>query len=119
MQITNDAVSPPRADESIGSPPSDRYRFSTQPSYVASAAEAVNNYRENPTAVWHKDNADPNDLAGKYAFQRLRQTWFIPHVAPKFKLYRQDKFYAIGSCFARGLESSLAGHQMAVESAAP
>ena len=119
MQITNDAVSPPRADESIGSPPSDRYRFSTQPSYVASATEAVNNYRENPAAIWHKDNADPNDLAGKYAFQRLRQTWFTPHVAPKFKLYRQDKVYAIGSCFARGIENALAARKMIVESAAP
>ncbi len=119
MQITNHAVSPPRADESIGAAPSDRGRFFTQPSYVASAAEAVNNYRENPAAIWYKDNADPNDLAGKYAFQRLRQTWFIPHVAPKFKLSRQDKVYAIGSCFARGLESSLLGHNMAVESAAP
>ena len=119
MQITNDAVSPPCADESTCSAPSNRCEFSTQPSYVASAAEAVNNYRGNPAAIWYKDNADPNDPAGKYAFQRLRQTWFIPHVAPKFKLHRQDKFYAIGSCFARGLESSLAGHSITVESAAP
>ena len=105
--------------KSTSSAPSDRCRFSTQPSYVASAAEAVNNYRGNPAAIWYKDNADPNDWDGKYAFQRLRHTWFTPHVAPKFKLHRQDKFYAIGSCFARGLESSLAGHKIAVESAAP
>ena len=41
------------------------------------------------------------------------------NVDPKFKLRRDDKFYAIGSCFARGLESSLAGHKITVESAAP
>ena len=119
MQITNDAVTPPSADQSIGSAPSNRSRFSTQPSYAASATEAVNNYHENPAATWYKDNADANDLAGKYAFQRLRQTWFTPRVAPKFKLYQQDKFYAIGSCFARGIESALAGREMVVESAAP
>jgi len=118
MQMTNDA-SATCADELIDSTPSDRYRFSTQPSYVATAAEAVNNYRENPAAIWYKDNADPNDWDGKYAFQRLRHTWFTPHVAPKFKLYRQDKVYAIGSCFARGLENGLAAHNIAVESAAP
>src|SRR5215211_2351500 len=92
MQITNDAVTPPCADQLIGSAPSNRWRLSTQPSYVVSAAEAVNNYRGNPAAIWYKHNADPNDPAGKYAFQRLHQTWFIPRIAPKFKLYRQDKF---------------------------
>jgi GSCFA family len=119
MQITNDAVPPPCADQSIGSAPSNRCQFSTQPSSGASAAEAVNNYRGNPAAIWYKDNADANDPAGKYAFQRLRQTWFIPRVEPKFKLYRQDKFYAIGSCFARGIENALAARKMVVESAAP
>src|SRR5437762_8470564 len=119
MPISNDVVSPPCADQSIGPVPPDPQRFCTPPHYVATATEAVNNYRENPAAIWYKDNTDPNDPAGKYAFQRLRQTWFIPHVAPKFKLHRQDKFYAIGSCFARGLENSLVGHKITVESAAP
>jgi GSCFA family len=119
MQITNDAVTPPSTDQLIGSAPSNRSPFSTQPSYVASAAEAVNNYRENPAAIWYKDNADANDPAGKYAFQRLRQTSFIPRLTPKFKLYQQDKFFAIGSCFARGIENALAARKMVVESAAP
>jgi hypothetical protein len=87
--------------------------------YVATAAEAIKNYEENRSPKWYKDNADPNDHNGKYAFQRLRQTWFDPKVNPKFKLHRDDKFYAIGSCFARGLENSLVSHKIAVGSVAP
>jgi hypothetical protein len=49
----------------------------------------------------------------------LRQTWFTPHIVPKFKLHREDNFYAIGSCFARGLENCLQSNGIAVASAAP
>jgi hypothetical protein len=87
--------------------------------YVATAAEALANYQANEERTWYKSSADPDDLAGKHAFQRLRHTWFTPKIDPKFKLRRDDKFYAIGSCFARGLESALIKHKMAVESAAP
>ncbi len=86
---------------------------------VLSAADAVKNYATNQVRTWHKDNVDPDDLNGKYAFQRLRQTWFTPQVVPKFKLRRDDKFFAIGSCFARGLEHCLQKNGIAVESAAP
>jgi hypothetical protein len=99
-------------------PPSDLQVLLKSP-YVATAAEAIENYRENVAGVWYADSADPDDPAGKYAFQRLRHTWFTPKVDPKFKLRRDDKFYAIGSCFARGIESSLTGHKIIVESAAP
>jgi len=99
-------------------PPSDLQVLLKSP-YVATAAEAIENYRENVAGVWYADSADPDDPAGKYAFQRLRHTWFTPKVDPKFKLRRDDKFYAIGSCFARGIESSLTGHKITVESAAP
>jgi len=99
-------------------PPSDLQVLLKSP-YVATAAEAIENYRENVAGVWYADSADPDDPAGKYAFQRLRHTWFTPKVDPKFTLRRDDKFYAIGSCFARGIESSLTGHKIIVESAAP
>jgi hypothetical protein len=79
----------------------------------------MKNYRENEAGIWYKDGGDPDDPACRYAFQRLRQTWFTPKIHPKFKLSRDDKFYAIGSCFARGLEHSLANYKIAVESAAP
>ena len=99
-------------------PPSDLQVLLKSP-YVATAAEAIENYRENVAGVWYADSADPDDPAGKYAFQRLRHTWFTPKVDPKFTIRRDDKFYAIGSCFARGIESSLTGHKIIVESAAP
>src|SRR5438552_8270411 len=88
-------------------------------SCVATAAEAMKNYLQNKARTWYRDSAEADDRDGKYAFQRLRETWFTPQIHPKFKLRRDDKFYAIGSCFARGLENSLAGHKIAVESAAP
>src|SRR5213083_456747 len=102
----------------VASPPDNPVALTKSP-YIAAAAEALQNYIRNTARTWYKEGIDPNDDVRKYAFQRLRETWFTPEVDPKFKLRREDKFYAIGSCFARGLESSLAGHKMAVESAAP
>src|ERR1044071_1215192 len=115
----NHLVSKPVFDEAVASTPPDQDRFSVQASYVATAAEAMDNYRKNAAAIWYKDKADPNDAAGKYAFQRLRQPCFVPHIVPKFKFRRNDKFYAIGSCFARGVENALAAQNVIVESAAP
>jgi hypothetical protein len=99
-------------------PPSDHRRLRKSP-YVVTATEAMENYKENEAGIWYKDGAGPDDPACRYAFQRLRQTWFTPKIDPKFKLRRDDKFYAIGSCFARGIEQSLTTHKIAVESAAP
>jgi len=87
--------------------------------YVATAAEALKNWQQNRANRWYEKGANPDDLTGDYAFQRLRQTWFTPNIEPKFKLRPEDKFYAIGSCFARGLERSLIRRRVAVESAAP
>ncbi len=119
MQITNDIVSEPSVYDSIGSRQPNACPSPAKSLHIASAAEAIKNYRENTAATWYKDKVDPDDLTGKYAFQRLRQTWFTPQVVPKFKLRRDDKFYAIGSCFARGLESCLQSNGIATESVAP
>src|SRR6266536_2370172 len=105
-------------EETVANPASNRPALRKSP-YVATAAEAMKNYTENRARTWYKDGAEPADPDGKYAFQRLGQAWFTPQIDPKFKLRRRDKFYAIGSCFARGLEHSLAKHKIAVESAAP
>jgi hypothetical protein len=95
-----------------------RHRSPSESRYVITTPEALRNYQANEARTWYKDSVDANDPAGKYAFQRLRKTWFKPEINPKFKLRRDDRFYAIGSCFARGLENALLQHQMTVESAA-
>ena len=41
---------------------------------VTTAAEAMENYKANCARTWYEDDADPIDTAGKYAFQRLRET---------------------------------------------
>jgi GSCFA family len=104
-------------ETTVANPPSNRPARKSP--YVLTAVEAMKNYANSRARTWHKDGLEPDDPAGNYAFQRLRQTWFTPQVDPKFKLRRDDKFYAIGSCFARGLENSLAARNIAVESAAP
>src|SRR5256885_2950011 len=105
-------------ETTVSKPPSNRWAL-RESSCVATAAEAMKNYLQNEARTWYKNGVGADDRDGKYAFQRLRDTWFSPQMRPKFKLRRDDKFYAIGSCFARGLENSLAGHKIAVESASP
>jgi GSCFA family len=86
--------------------------------YVATAAEAEKNWQQNRVNRWYKKGEKSVDLAGDFAFQRLRQTWFTPKIEPKFKLRPDNKFYAIGSCFARGIENALVKRGITVESAA-
>ena len=105
-------------ETAVVEPPSNRPVSKKSPC-VTTAAEAIENYKANCGRTWYEDDADPNDTAGKYAFQRLRKTWFTPQLDPKFKLRRDDNFYAIGSCFARGLEQFLAKRNIGIESAAP
>src|SRR4051794_10013801 len=105
-------------ETTVADPPSTRPALRKSPS-VTTAAEAIRNYEKSRARTWYKDTIDPNDHTGRYACQRLRQTWFTPQLDPKFKPRRDDKFYAIGSCFARGLENALIGNKIAVESAAP
>lgn len=91
----------------------------TRSIYVARSTEVNSNWLENRANRWYKAGSSPNDGAGQYAFQRLRQKWFTPQIEPKFKFVRDDKFYAIGSCFARGIEHALTGGGIAVASMAP
>jgi GSCFA family len=91
----------------------------TRSIYVARSTEVKDNWLENPANRWYKAGSSPDDEAGHYAFQRLRHKWFMPRISPKFKFMREDKFYAIGSCFARGIEHALTGRGVPVESMAP
>lgn len=92
---------------------------SAQSIYVARSAEVDNNWLENRANRWYKAGLSADHNAGDYAFQRLRQKWFAPRIEPKFKFVHEDKFYAIGSCFARGIEHVLTQCGVAVESMAP
>jgi GSCFA family protein len=105
-------------ETTVANPPSNRSASRKSPS-VATAAEAIKNYLQNKARTWYRESVEADDRDGKYAFQKLRETWFTPQIEPKFKLRRDDKFYAIGSCFARGVEQCLQLNGIAVESAAP
>lgn len=52
------------------------------------------------------------------AWRRLRHTYFIPYVRPTFRLVRGEPVFAIGSCFARGIEKVLKIRGFQVMSAA-
>ena len=87
--------------------------------YVASAAEARANFKQGPCSRWFQKEARADQADGNFAFQRLRQPLFQPAIMPRFKMKREDKLFAIGSCFARGIENALMGQKMEVLSAAP
>jgi hypothetical protein len=86
--------------------------------YIASAKQARHNFEKSCYSRWHKKGALPNQADGMLAFQRLRQQLFTPAITPGFKLKREDKLFAIGSCFARGVEAALVGKKMEVLSKA-
>jgi hypothetical protein len=69
-----------------------------------------------PFSRWHQQGALPAVLNGTLAQQRLSEPLFTPAISPGFKLEREDKVFAIGSCFARGIEWALVGQGMEVPS---
>lgn len=83
-----------------------------------SAAEVHRNRAQNRYALWYEKDAFPFEPNGTLAFQRLRQPLFVPRITPRFTLRREDKIFAIGSCFARGIESALIEQKMEVLSKA-
>jgi hypothetical protein len=85
--------------------------------YIASAKQVRPNFNES-CSRWHRKGALPDQGDGTLAFQRLRRQLFTPIITPGFKLKREDKLFAIGSCFARGVEAALVGKKMEVLSRA-
>jgi GSCFA family len=67
---------------------------------------------------WYRSGSDPLDANGTFACQRLRNAYFPPVVKAGFNVRRDDRLFAIGSCFARGIEKALKARSFAVESAA-
>jgi len=76
-------------------------------------AQAKRNF-VSPYSRWHQKHALPSELNGTLACQRLREPLFAPAISPGFKMQREDKIFAIGSCFARGVELALIGQKMDV-----
>ena len=85
--------------------------------YVASAKQVRHNFKAS-CSRWHRKGTLPDQGDGTLAFQRLRKQLFTPIITPGFKLKREDKLFAIGSCFARGIEAALVGKKMEVLSRA-
>jgi hypothetical protein len=71
-----------------------------------------------PYSRWHRKDALPDELNGTLACQRLREPLFSPAISPGFKIEHEDKIFAIGSCFARGVENALIDQKMDVLSKA-
>lgn len=88
------------------------------PISVGTAAAACRIFSENAASRWHQAGANVEESDGALAFQRLHRSPFTPQITPAFKLQRSDKIYAIGSCFARGVEGALVGRKMQVLSRA-
>lgn len=86
--------------------------------YVADTERARAGFGQNVCSRWYKKDAPADDVNGTFAFQRLRGSPFTPAIKPGFKLLPADKFFAIGSCFARGIEKALLARKMEVLSAA-
>ncbi|HEY1772217.1 MAG TPA: GSCFA domain-containing protein [Gammaproteobacteria bacterium] len=59
---------------------------------------------------------DPS--ASALASQRLRHAYFVPYLRPSFRLVKGEPVFAIGSCFARGIEKMLGVRGFQVVSAA-
>jgi len=64
---------------------------------------------------WYSKSAPD---AGGLAWRRLRHAYFVPYVRPVFKLAKGEPVFAIGSCFARGIEKVLMKRGFQVVSAA-
>ena len=70
--------------------------------------------RENAFNKWGQMGQANRDK--KLAVRRLEADIFKAHIHPKFQLSKKDRFFMIGSCFARGLEEILRAKGLAVES---
>jgi hypothetical protein len=86
-------------------------------SNLITTTEARRNFAS-PYSRWHQREGLPAHLNPALACQRLREPLFTPAISPGFKLQQEDKVFAIGSCFARGIEWALVEQGMEVLSKA-
>lgn len=69
-----------------------------------STKEAIRNYGIDDYTKWHTTKQINTD---KYAFNRLKNNLYEPYLETSFSFSKDDNFFTVGSCFARGLEKSL------------
>lgn len=71
-----------------------------------SGEEANRRFKESSVAWWSSGwEREPEPHT---AWHRLQEPLFIPDIMPGFTISPRDKIFAIGSCFARGVEGRLA-----------
>ncbi|MGC1377556.1 MAG: GSCFA domain-containing protein [Anaerolineales bacterium] len=80
-----------------------------------SSATAIKKFTQEHSR-WSKEGIEMKDTAGPFACQRLRKPVFLPEVEATFRISKSDHVYAIGSCFARGIEKALHHRGFEVES---
>lgn len=81
--------------------------------------EAVGNLSANPGSRWYRPGINVRDAKGEFAVQRLNRRLFTPTLPEAgFRVDREDAMFAMGSCFARGIENAMLGKRFQVLSAA-
>jgi hypothetical protein len=84
-------------------------------SYDLTSEEALARFKSSPAMRWAKFVDD--DPPPGTAWQRIMaRPLFTPVYRPEFEIRPDDRVFAIGSCFARGVEGALASLGMTVES---
>jgi hypothetical protein len=71
--------------------------------------QARKNQRSNPAPRWSSANPEREPCSAQHRFSL--QYFPVALATPKFQIGRDEKFFMIGSCFARGLEAALASRK--------
>lgn len=88
-------------------------KLKAAPDYRAYIAGGSNDSRD-----YTRWTAKPKTDSTRSAAARLRHEGFLPVMKPDFRIRRDDRLFAMGSCFARGIELVLKARGFHVESAA-
>ena len=87
--------------------------------YALKDSEAIANLVKNPGSRWYKAGINVKSKSREFAIQRINQRLYTPTFSdPGFQMNRKDSLFAMGSCFARGIENSMLGRGFHVLSAA-
>ncbi len=85
---------------------------------ITSLSKAFHNLRTRDHSRWFALGIDPEESTGDFAAQRVNRGYFRPIIEAGFTIGEKDRLYAIGSCFARNIETALLSAGVPVESAA-